>query len=132
MAGSDPSRFQKPFELRVEQRGKSAILRLAGEFDLSGKKEFEAGLSQAASREPAEVIIDLRDVTFIDSTGLRLMLEAWNQSRRGGFDFGLLLNDGRVRGLYQDTRRDQVLPIVEGFRLPEYNGAGPRSGNGSL
>jgi anti-sigma B factor antagonist len=115
MAVADPYGFQKPFALRLEQRGKSAILSLAGEFDLTSKKEFEAGLSDIASRALAEVIVDLRGVTFIDSAGLRLILEAWSQCRRGGFDFGVLLSDGRLRGVFQETGLDQTLPIVEGI-----------------
>lgn len=124
-------RYGKPFEIRVEPRGKSALVRLAGEFDLSSKKEFVTRLSEVTSTRPEEVILDLRDVAFIDSTGLRLVLEAWNQSQRGGFDFAVLRGEGQVRRLLQETGLDRALPIVEDLPASEHLGAGPGSGNGS-
>jgi anti-sigma B factor antagonist len=131
MAVVDPYRFQKPFELGVETRGKTALLRLVGEFDLTGKMEFEAGLSKLAELKPIEVVVDLREVTYIDSTGLRLILEAWNHCRRRELDFAVLVADGRVRGLFEETGLDQALPIAEGIPIAEYGAAGPARGNGS-
>jgi anti-sigma B factor antagonist len=117
MRSADPYGFQKPFEIRVETRGKTALLRLGGEFDLAGKKEFEACLSRVKSGRYQEVVLDLSEVSFIDSTGVGLVLEAWSQSRRGGFDFVVLLPDvdGRVRGVFQEMGLDQALPIVAGL-----------------
>jgi anti-anti-sigma factor len=108
-----PDRFQGPFQMHLERRGKAAVLRLVGEFDLTVKKTFEAGLSGLASGRPKQVVIDLRDVNFIDSTGIRLILEAWNQSRRMGLDFAVRLGEGPVRKALSELGLDQALPIVE-------------------
>jgi anti-anti-sigma factor len=105
---------QQPFQLHVNPRGKTALMQVAGEFDLSAKKKFEAALAEVASTKPDEVILDLRDVSFIDSTGLRMILEAWNQSRRAGFDFAVLQASGQVERIFRETGLDQALPIIEG------------------
>jgi anti-anti-sigma factor len=108
----DPHGFQKAFQMDVEPDGDSVHVRLAGEFDLTVKKEFETRFAAVTSRSPSEVIIDLRDLAFIDSAGLSLILEAWSCARRSGFAFAVLLND-RVREIFQETGLDQILPIVE-------------------
>jgi anti-sigma B factor antagonist len=130
----DPYRFQKPFEIHVERRGRTALLQLGGEFDLAGKKEFEACLSELESRQPQELVVDLRGLAFIDSTGLGLILDAWNHSVRKGFDFAVLLpeRDGRVRAVFHETGLDQAIPIIAGLPASEYRAAGTASGNGAL
>jgi anti-anti-sigma factor len=112
MSGFDPNSFKKPFQMEVEPNGDSVLVRLAGEFDVTVKKEFETRFAAVTSKSPSEVIIDLRDVAFIDSAGLSLILEAWSCARRWGFAFAVLLND-RVREIFQETGLDQVLPIIE-------------------
>jgi anti-anti-sigma factor len=98
--------------MHFQMRGKATVVHLAGEFDLSVKKAFEAGLSRLVSSKPKRVVIDLRDVTFIDSTGLRLILEAWNQSRRMGFDFAVALGKGPVRAALADIGLDRAIPTL--------------------
>ena len=98
--------------MHLESVGQTALLRLEGEFDTSGRKEFEVRMTEAVSKQPGEVILDLRELRFIDSTGLRLVLEAWNASLRKGFDFRVLLSsDGRLHDLFLETGLDQALPI---------------------
>jgi anti-sigma B factor antagonist len=129
---SNPRRLERPFEMRLEPRGRMTLLLLAGEFDIGAKNEFEARLADALSAGPEEVIVDLRDVEFIGSTGLRLLLEAWNLSRRDGFDFTLLPVTGAVRRLFEETGLDQTFPIVDGVPASEFKGARPGSGNGTF
>jgi anti-anti-sigma factor len=129
---ADPYGFQKPFQMRVEPRGRTALLHLGGEFDLTGKKEFETRLSEAVSGKPGEVILDLREVVFMDSTGLRLILEAWNRSLRLGFDFALMLGgNARLRDLLLETGLDQAIPVVAGIPAAEYAGEAG-TGNGAV
>jgi anti-sigma B factor antagonist len=98
--------------MAVENGHGKTVVRLAGGFDLSTKKEFETQFARVTSSSPAEVVIDLRDVEFIDSTGLSLVLEAWSSARRCGFDFAILLNS-RIRKVFEETGLDQALPIIE-------------------
>ena len=61
-------------ELSLERAdGGPAILRVAGELDLAVADQFEAALRTATESGEA-VVLDLRDVTFADSSGLRVML----------------------------------------------------------
>ena len=65
------------FELALDRPaaddGGPAILRVSGELDLGVADQFEVAL-RSATESGAAVILDLREVTFADSSGLRVML----------------------------------------------------------
>jgi anti-anti-sigma factor len=99
--------------MHLERRGKATILHLTGEFDLTVKKTFAASLSGLASGGTKRVIVDLREVAFVDSTGIRLILEAWNQCRRMELEFTVVLGDSPVRATFAELGLDRALPIVD-------------------
>jgi anti-anti-sigma factor len=113
VATGAPDHFDRPFQIHFETQGKATIVHLTGEFDLSVRKAFEAGLARVVSARPKLVVVDLREVAFIDSTGIRLILEAWNQSRRMSFDFAVRLGEGPVRSALADLGLDRALPVIE-------------------
>jgi anti-anti-sigma factor len=120
MSSSDRGRHDKAFETQAQVRGKTVHLLLAGEFDLAAKEEFEQRLREALSPGPEAVVLDLRQVKFMDSTGLRLVVEAWNLSRQRGFGFTVLPASGAVARLFEQTGLDQTLPI-SGRALPDFS-----------
>jgi len=60
----------------VEERGDAVVIRLAGELDLYNAHVVREELLAVAARAPARLILDLAEVTFIDSTGLGVLIEA--------------------------------------------------------
>lgn len=67
-------------------------LRLTGEFDLAGVDAAQAVLDDLLQECDATLVIDLSELTFMDSTGLRFLLSA--QSRCAAADRPLLLRQG--------------------------------------
>lgn len=67
-------------------------LRLTGEFDLAGVDAAQAVLDDLLQGCDAALVIDLSELTFMDSTGLRFLLSA--QSRCAEADLPLLLRQG--------------------------------------
>lgn len=64
-------------EAHVQRVGDGAVLSLAGEFDLATLGLAERGLQEAlASSESGRVAIDLRELTFICSTGIKFLVLA--------------------------------------------------------
>ena len=60
----------------VEERGGAIVVRLAGELDLYNAHLVRDELIAAAERGPERLIVELSGVTFIDSTGLGVLIEA--------------------------------------------------------
>ena len=62
--------------LSIEAIADGCIVRLAGELDLYNAHLVRDELIAAAARGPERLVIDLSGVTFIDSTGLGILIEA--------------------------------------------------------
>jgi anti-anti-sigma factor len=95
---------QEPLTVAVHEQDGRTVLTASGEVDLLTAATLERPLEDAlTAREP--LLLDLSGVSFIDSTGLRLLLEARNRAARpGAGGLALRLGDGgRVRRLLDLT-----------------------------
>jgi anti-anti-sigma factor len=63
------------FAITAQTRGESQVLLLAGELDLSTVGELSDRLSSELDGQPSALTLDLSELTFMDSTGLRLLIE---------------------------------------------------------
>jgi anti-sigma B factor antagonist len=53
-----------------------AVVRASGEIDVSTSDQLEAAIVEAVAGGPTDLVLDLREVSFIDSTGIRCLLRA--------------------------------------------------------
>src|SRR2546423_419241 len=60
----------------VSEDGEAVILRLTGELDLYNAPELRKALVECAERNPKRLVVDLGEVTFVDSTALGALIEA--------------------------------------------------------
>ncbi len=61
------------------------IIRFDGEIDLRTEAQFAARIDEARQHEPRAILIDLREVTFFGSAGIRLLADLEREcSRHGG------------------------------------------------
>jgi len=102
--------------LSIERDAHAALIKLDGEFDLSCEDGLRAEVARIPEWQPNAVVVDLGDVTFIDSHGLRMLLELDAAARRDGFEWTLVHADGQVRRSLRITGLDLLLPLVEPLR----------------
>jgi anti-anti-sigma factor len=86
-------------------------LRLAGEFDLACRNEFESALRDCSDAE--SVVLDLEHLGFMDSAGLRAIYELWQISRNDGFSLVIVGAQGAVRRVMDLTGLDELLPLAD-------------------
>lgn len=90
----------------------------AGELDLSNGESFEEAISDARAKEPATLVLDLTGLTFMDSSGLRILLDTWNEAKLAERGLTLVVpKEGLVRRILEISGCDGILPIVD--RLDE-------------
>ncbi len=65
-----------PFALSVRATHGAVVVELAGDFDLSGVEPFRSCIDELITSSKDTVLVDLRDVSFIDSTGISALLAA--------------------------------------------------------
>jgi anti-sigma B factor antagonist len=108
----DPLNHQ-PFRCEVEPYREAVRVRPIGELDLATVPVVEEQLSELHTAGFSALTLDLRDVQFLDSTGLRMILR-WNAaSRADGFVFRLVSGPPAVRRLFDLTGTTAQLNFVE-------------------
>jgi anti-sigma B factor antagonist len=68
--------LREPVVAAVEEQDHAVVVRLVGELDLYNAGELRETLDDVCARRPGRVVVDLSEVTFIDSTGLGVLVEA--------------------------------------------------------
>jgi anti-anti-sigma factor len=103
------------FELRTWPDRERVIVALRGELDLERVGVVQEALDDLYAVGWQSVVLDLRDLTFIDSTGLSLLLEVERASRAAGRSFAIVDGSPAVArllglvGLSDHFARAQVL-----------------------
>ncbi len=87
----------------------TASVSLSGELDLAGAQQLETRLDEAERTSPARLVIDLARLAFIDSTGLRLLLQADARARERGCELVLRHAAPTVQRVFEVTGALDVL-----------------------
>ena len=98
-------------ELTVERDGPN--LALEGELDLAGVAVLESAIAAAREEGAEEVVVDLRELEFMDSSGLRCLVQADERAREDGWRLTLVRGPAGVHRIFEITRMDQRLTFVE-------------------
>jgi anti-anti-sigma factor len=97
----------------VEEDGPKVRVKLAGELDLSSAGDLESELRRIEGRKPEAVVLDLREVRFMDSTGLRVVITADDRARQGGWRLMVVPGPEAVQRVFRITRLEERLDFVE-------------------
>jgi len=101
------------FGVEVTRDDRVSTVRVRGEIDLAAADRLEQAL-QSVQAEPSEVtILDLREVTFLDSTGLRTITSADARARKDGHELRIVRGSDQVQKLLHVTGMDKILPLVD-------------------
>jgi|SRR5882724_68065 len=93
------------------QRDRSNVLPLKGEIDLHVSPTITASLNQMIEKKPKRLVVDLSEVTYIDSAGLAALIEAMQKVEGYGGKFSLAGLQETVRSIFEISRLDQVFQI---------------------
>jgi anti-anti-sigma factor len=103
------------FRIVTERTGVMAHIALHGELDLATAPQLEAELQDLlhGNGEPLEqVVLDLRDLLFLDSTGLEVIVQLDAAGRRAGFTLTLVRGPRAVERLFSIMQLDRTLRLV--------------------
>jgi anti-sigma B factor antagonist len=92
-------------------RDRPNVLPLKGEIDLHVSPVVTASLTAMIEKKPERVVIDLSDVTYIDSAGLAALIQAMQKVEAYGGKFSLAGLQETVRSIFEISRLDQVFQI---------------------
>jgi anti-sigma B factor antagonist len=102
-------------QIEVRRDSDRAVMTLRGELDLASAPALARELEtlQAADPPAPLIVLDVRELEFIDSTGLRVILAANTRAREGGHEFALTQVQPQLQRLLTITRVGEHLRIVD-------------------
>lgn len=92
------------------------VLRLSGRFDTLNANPVQTWIDEATDVKPANLIVNLQDVQFVDSTGLATLVAGMKRSREMEGDLRICGLQQPVRMIFELTRLDKAFEI---FRSEE-------------
>ena len=102
--------------LRVEttESAGTLVVAVTGELDLRGATVLDPEIERAASEPGATaVVLDLRGLEFLDSSGLRSVMVADETLRAAGRSFSIVRGSESVQRVFAVTRMEERLPFVD-------------------
>ena len=104
-----------PFDCSAHHDVGPAGVRLAlrGELDVATAPRVQASLALAEGQDPELVVVDLRGLTFMDSTGLHLLLDADARHREAGRRLVVIPGNGAIGRLMSLTGTDALLTLAD-------------------
>jgi anti-sigma B factor antagonist len=101
-------------DFRIDEdhpRSGTAVLALNGDADLHSANELRARLGAAIEAGAVVVVVDLSEVTFIDSMALGVLLEAMKRLRARGGVLHIVGPRPDVRRIFEITLLDRIFPL---------------------
>lgn len=100
--------------LTVDSRrtAEGPLLVPSGELDIDSAPVLDEALRRAADAE-TPVTVDLRELTFMDSTGLHLLVDAATRLERSGGSLTLVRGRPEVQRVFEITGLDARLAFVD-------------------
>jgi anti-sigma B factor antagonist len=109
---------QHPYlTIEVTSTPRAQTIVLTGEADLLGAPKIEAALKDACADESGLVVVDLRNLTFIDSSGLHVLITGHEQCIARGHELRVIPGPANIQRLFELAGMNDVLPFVDAANL---------------
>jgi anti-sigma B factor antagonist len=102
----------KPFSVDVQRTGDRVQIALAGELDIATQGDADAALSEAQASGAQTIVLDLRRLSFMDSTGLRLLVQSDLKARESGQRLAIVRGPDAVHRVLEITGLDAKLDLI--------------------
>ena len=110
--------FAKDFSVRTEQRDAAAVVIPSGELDIATAPALEQELDRAFESSSARVVLDLRELEFIDSSGLRTLLMARRRADIARAHFSLVAGDRALQRTLEIAGIHQIFEWTPAEGMP--------------
>jgi anti-sigma B factor antagonist len=103
---------QRSFTVQLQPRADAALIVVSGELDIASAPELEQAFDQIRSESTTLVIVDLRELEFMDSTGLSIIVQAHQRLSEHNCELTLIKGPPQVQRLLDLTGVADRLRVV--------------------
>ncbi|MHB1988742.1 MAG: STAS domain-containing protein [Acidimicrobiales bacterium] len=101
------------FKIAAQLEGETPVLSVRGEVDVSTAPELRERLVEVAQDGTKTVVVDLSEVTFLDSTALGVLVSGLKRFQAAGGDLKLVVNGRAVAKVLEITGLIEVFQIFD-------------------
>lgn len=123
------SAFQHPLdpvtdglEITVSHQGTTSTLQLAGECDIAQQERIHERLQEIRAARPECVVLDLSRLSFIDSTGLSIVIGLQKWTEANGVRLVICRGPKAVQRIFELTGLGSTLPFLPAGGADQTNG----------
>ena len=96
--------MQGSIQLSESEDAGAVVLTVGGELDVAAAPSLSEKLNEVIRLRHGDVVVDLSRVSFVDSTGLAVLLNALRRLTRARRRMGVVIGDGAVKRAFDVTR----------------------------
>jgi anti-sigma B factor antagonist len=104
---------QGSINLDVRHAEGATVLSVGGELDVSAAPSLSGELNDIIRSGEGDVVVDLSRVSFVDSTGLAVLLNALRRLTRARRRMGLVIGTGAVLRAFEVTRLHWTFEVFD-------------------
>lgn len=120
--------------IHAEHRADAYVIGLEGQLDLAGCADLDFALTEAEHVRADRIVLDLEQLTYIDSSGLKVLLDASRRSASNGNRLEMTRPTGHPADMLRLTSLDVTLPLVDsgGWKSPMLGPQAPPAEDANL
>ena len=96
--------------IQSERTGDDHVIALDGDLELANVAAIESELSQVEAGDCSQIVLDLRRLAFLDSTGIHVLMSAHARATANGRPLALVVGDGPVHRVLDVCGALSILP----------------------
>lgn len=100
------------FGVSVNSEASSHEVTLSGELDIATADQLTEALAGVQPAAGDQLFIDLSAVSFMDSTGLRVLISANRDAAAGDYSLTIVTGDSPAKRVLELTRMDEHMQVV--------------------
>ena len=101
------------FGLNVSADDGRTLIVPSGELDIATTPALEQAIAEATAEPGAELVLDLRELTFMDSTGLRTLAQTNARAEAAGFTLAIVRGPRQIERVLEISGLGALLPLVD-------------------
>ncbi len=101
------------FDLRVVRTDLGMRLAPCGELDIATAPQLQEAIADATANGVSELVLDLRELTFMDSTGLRTLAQANLKAQKAGTTLSIWRGSRQIERVLEISGLGPLLPLAD-------------------
>jgi anti-sigma B factor antagonist len=104
---------QDNFRVDVRNEDRAVVFAIEGELDLASSPTLEQEIDRVSDDDVDLLIVDLRELRFMDSTGLHALVKANKRAKESGRKFAVVQGGAQIQRLLSLTGVDELLTVAQ-------------------